>query len=171
MKKLLLISAIFIFACSSDIDGTDEFLRIYEGQFEINNVSQDDFWCWGNTGTIEIRHQKMNGFDEYVYQRTASLSLQGSCNLPFYYRYDYGANGGLISSSNPDAQTFWTRFYAGGIAPRGDTLLDYTLYCEVTSFESSNLSAVSNTIQGVIKQSSRFTNGTRIIGTFTATLQ
>ena len=61
MKKLLLLSAILIFACSSDDGGTnepDEFNRLYVGQFEINNISEDDFWCWGNTGTIRIRHRK-----------------------------------------------------------------------------------------------------------------
>ena len=68
-------------------------------------------------------------------------------------------------------QTFWTSIFAGAIASSVNSLDDYLFTVDVTSFESSDLSAVSNTIQGVIKQSSRFTQGVRTIGKFTATLE
>ena len=174
MKKLLLLSVLLIFACSSDDGGTnepDEFNRLYVGQFEINNISEDDFWCWGNTGTIRIRHQKYDwGPDEAEYFRRAYLTPQGSCSL---YQGNYPIDDEYFSygMESDYLQTFWTSIFAGAIASGVNGLDDYLFTVEVTSFESSDLSAVSNTIQGVIKQSSRFTQGVRTIGTFTATLE
>ncbi|MGB1370681.1 MAG: hypothetical protein ACPH4M_03210 [Flavobacteriaceae bacterium] len=183
MKKLLLISAFLIFACSSDGDGTNDpnsFNRTYIGQFEINSVGEYDFWCWETTGTIQIGHFKQIGDDNVSdedigeYSRSAYLFRQGSCNLPYYFDDSY-QNDDVYQiftyEYSNNLEDFWSSIFLGAIVPSGDFIADYFLYCEVTSFESSNLSAVSNTIQGVIKQSKAGFNDIRTIGTFTATLQ
>lgn len=167
MKNLLLILvSTLLVACSGDSDNNEsnDFSRRYVGQFEINNVGDTNFWCWNTTGTIRVYHNAVDWGDDVEYTRDVYLSPEGSCNT-HYFDANYPIDPEYFHSDDEDSRYFWTNIFAGAIIMQGDFLADWTLSCDVTTFESSNLSAISNTIEGVIKQSNQ------IIGTFSATLE
>lgn len=171
MKKILLLIALFIVACSGDDNNneTDEFVRTYVGQFEILNKGETNYtdpnnpydWCLATTGEIQITHRKEVIFDDTCFSASFGMDVAPLTSNGITYVWFAFADYEILECDDEIENNF-LRIHGGRLMePFSTERISFFLDC---TFDG-------NTINGIIKESLYLSESQQVYGTFSATLQ